>query len=197
MVNIREKIRDYIYAGTTAPGVFLTEREIAERFQLKRGNTREMLLALEGEGSIRRVPLKGYCSVDYDNTDLQTVLALRYVIEREAIRQAVVRATREDMVRITLIFEDLERHLTENDLEGFGRADLEFHTALIAAAHDNLLLNFFTFLTGTLFRRFNTIHHKSEGAQAAHRALFDAFKSHDVKTAQAALKEHIARNQEK
>ncbi len=193
MVKTREEIRDYIYSEAVEPGTCLTEREIAERFQLKRSNAREMLLALEGEGSIRRIPQKGYCSVDYGSTDTQTVLALRYAIEREALREGVQRATREDMVRITLIFEDMERYLASGDMQKYAQADIEFHSALIVASHDNLLINFFNFMKATIFPRINLIQSKSEDAQTSHRQIYEAFKRRDAQGVHDTLKKHIGK----
>ena len=95
----------YIPNSGRAGDLPLPRREIAERFQLKRSNAREMLLALEGEGSIRRISPKGLlqCGLWFDRHPKRS-LALRYAIEREALREGVQGATREDMVRITLIF---------------------------------------------------------------------------------------------
>ena len=143
MIN---RIREYIYTEAGGEGQFLSEREIAQKFDLKRGAVREILLSLEGEGVLERIPQKGYRYVRCDDSDPRSVEAVRYVVEREAVRKALTARTREDLVRLALILEDLDRFAAAKELEGFSRTDLEFHEQLVAASHDNMLIKMFSFL---------------------------------------------------
>ncbi|MPM62512.1 HTH-type transcriptional repressor RspR [bioreactor metagenome] len=199
MLDIKDQIREYVYAGASANDGFLSEREIAQHFNLKRNNTREVLLRLEGEGVLRRHPKRGYSYVDYDSTDAATVIVMRYMVEREAVRKAAVRATREDMVRLTLIFEELEALIAAKDLPGFMASDMEFHTALIASSHDNMLIKIFEFMKATLFRRRDLAAGEFPQSfvktQEAHRKIFAAFKARDAMALEQALYDHIGHHE--
>jgi len=196
MLDIKEQIREYIYSGAGTIGAILSEREITQQLKLKRGYVREILLTLEGEGIIRSIPKKGYCYVDYNGTDIKTLNAIRYAIEREALRKAIGGAmTRDDKVRLTLIHEDLERFAAEQNTKSFSECDMEFHTAIIEASHDNMLIKMFNFLKATVFRlhavcsrRFDD---QFENTQLAHRAIFAGIKNEDMESAEKSLEKHI------
>ena len=78
MIN---RIREYIYTAVDKDQ-FLSEREIAQKFELKRGAVREILLSLEGEGVLERIPQKGYRYIRCDESDHRSIEAVRYVVER-------------------------------------------------------------------------------------------------------------------
>ncbi len=191
MIN---KIREFIYTAGKSGVEFLSERDIAQRFELKRNAVREILLSLEGEGVLERIPQKGYRFVRDDETDPRSVEVLRYVIEREATRKAITARTREDLVRLSLILEDLDRAMQNRDLEAFGRYDLEFHEQLVASAHDNLLNKMFSLLQGAAF------HHHHAGfseafdeTQACHHQLFHHFKAQESDQTLEVLRTHLMR----
>lgn len=191
MIN---RIREYIYTSI-GKEQFLSEREIAQKFDLKRGAVREFLLSLEGEGVLERVPQKGYRYVSCEQSDPRSIEAIRYVVEREAVRKAVTVRTREDLVRLALILEDLDVFTEKRDVESFGRTDLEFHEQLVAASHDNLLIKMFSFLQGAMFhyQHYDAFNDSFIDTQKCHHRIFDAFKAGDVKSVLEALQEHLER----
>ncbi len=194
MSDVRRDVQDHIYSLMAEPGVILSEREIAQKFDLKRGNVREILLSMEGEGILERMPQRGYRCVNYHDTDRQTTLTIRYAVEHEAVRKAIDLADREDIVRLSLLIEDMDKCVAEHDYENFANADMEFHTALIAASRDNLLIKIFAFMSSTVFR---LNHHNdvfSAEAQVSHRQIFQYFKDKDWKNTEKALHFHLGRS---
>ncbi|MGF0038435.1 GntR family transcriptional regulator [Victivallis vadensis] len=191
MIN---RIREYIYTEAGGEGQFLSEREIAQKFDLKRGAVREILLSLEGEGVLERIPQKGYRYVRCDDSDPRSVEAVRYVVEREAVRKALTARTREDLVRLALILEDLDRFAAAKELEGFSRTDLEFHEQLVAASHDNMLIKMFSFLQGAAFRYQHPAFSEAfSETQACHHRIFENFKAGKTAETLEALQEHLVR----
>lgn len=192
--EIKDEIREYIYSGA-GRGKFLSERAIAQQFELKRNLVREVLLALEGEGIVARHPQRGYSYVDYESTDLSAAILLRYVVEREAARKAVRLRTAEDLLRLRSAFDRLEQCARAKDMTGFFAADVEFHTALVAASHDNTFIKLFDFMKAVLFRRrpegFTTVHEKT---QLSHRTIFRAFLNGDSARLDRILRFHLGSN---
>ena len=190
MVN---RIREYIYTATDKER-FFSEREIAQKFELKRGVVREILLTLEGEGVLERIPQKGYRYVRCSDSDPRSVETIRYAVEREAVRKALTSRTREDLVRLALILEDLDRFTREKDLEKFSRTDLEFHEQLVAASHDNLLIKMFAFLQGAMFHYQHPAFSEAfEETQACHHRIFQHFMTGETEKTLEALQEHLVR----
>ena len=187
-------IRNFVYFNHDLS--LFSERDVSEQLNVKRGQTREVLLTLAGEGLITREPLRGYRFVDYGATELDTVRMLRFMVEFEGTRLAMARHTREDMLRLLLILDDIDQAVAARDILSFSRNDYDFHAALICASHDNLLIREFSFLRKVLYRKnveentpvFTDQHAES---QVTHRRIFDALQSRDWDALRSTLLQHL------
>jgi len=182
MEKLLDKVKKYVYSVAKKPNQRLSERDVAKRFNLKRNNVREIFISLEGEGFLQRLPQVGYELVDYQQTDRRTVMAVRYAVEKEAARKALDRSSREDILRLTLILEEMEKILKDKNgnVESFCKLDIEFHKALIKASGDNMLLKIFEFITAPIFKssvplKELTLTHSN------HMDILDSLKNKDEK----------------
>ena len=73
----KEDIREYLYTQGGVSREVLSEREIAEQFDIKRNHARELLLELVGEGVVERHPRSGYRYVDYRGTRPGSAIMMR------------------------------------------------------------------------------------------------------------------------
>ncbi|MFA6568811.1 MAG: GntR family transcriptional regulator [Victivallales bacterium] len=188
--DVLEEVRSHIYIKATGYQKYITERDIGNTFNLKRGISRELLLSMEGEGILKRVPQKGYRFVDYNNTDHEAVMAVRYTLEREAARKAMTVATREDILRIILAYEDMGKYKEENNPEKFREADIEFHKAIITASHDNMLKNMFSFISIPVFKMNEPTNEKMGNTNAGHFKILSALRGKNLPALEDALKKH-------
>ena len=194
MTAQKAKIREYLYSQGGIRREVLSEREIAEQFDIKRNHARELLLELVGEGVVERHPRSGYRYVDYRSTRTGSVMMLRFMVELEAAAAAVQKADREDEVRLTLANDALAKAAAAEDLAAYAAADREFHAVLVRASHDNMLIRIFDFLQSTLFRQevlqsaFSEPHRLT---QKAHEAILQAFLARDDAKLQTLLKRHL------
>ena len=177
--DVCEEVRNFVYSSMVNGTEYISERSIAEKFNLKRGSSRDILLSLEGEGILQRVPQKGYRLIDYQQTDVTTIRAVRFVLEREAARKAMVNATREDILRMTLACEDMDRFAEENNGEAFREADIAFHHAIIIASHDNMLKNMFEFITSPVFHMKIPARELFFKTNASHKKMLAVLKRRD------------------
>ena len=194
MITQKEEIREYLYSQGGIRRDVLSEREIAEQFDIKRNHARELLLELVGEGVVERHPRSGYRYVDYRSTSTGSVIMMRFMVELEAAAIAVRNADREDEVRLTLANDALAKAAAAENLAAYGAADREFHTMLVRASHDNMLIRIFDFLQSTLFRQealqsaFSEPHRMT---QKAHEKILRAFLDRDGGKLQILLKRHL------
>ena len=191
----KKAVREYIYRQADISQEVLSEREIAEQFDIKRNHVHEIMLELVGEGVIERYPRSGYRYVDYRGTSTESAVLMRYMVEQEAAVIAVQKADREDDVRIMLANDALRKAADTEDLSAFADADRDFHAALVRASHDNMLIHFFDFLQATLFRqkdfqRVFTEPHRI--TQRVHEEILRAFLDRDGAKLQMLLKNHLS-----
>lgn len=193
MDKSKEKVKDYVYSQLLNPDNIMSERVIAEKFKVKRSCVREILLGMEGGGILERMPQRGYRCVDYRTScDMESICAVRFTLEREALRAAMDSITTNDIVRAGLILEEMDRHLELKDFTKFTEDDMNFHMALIQASCNNLLIRMFSFMTSTVFRMRR--HYDMESClitQNEHRQLFQHVKKRDLEGAIAILETHV------
>ena len=195
MTAQKEHIKEYLYRQSGIYREVLSEREIAEQFEVTRNHARELLLELVGEGIIERRPRCGYRYVDFQTTSTVSILMLRYMVELEAAAVAMQNAVREDEVRLVLANNALRKAAAEKDHAAYAAADRVFHIALVHASHDNMLIRIFDFLQSTVFRKeavLKATFRASLGAtQKTHEIILRAFLDRDGARLRTILKRHL------
>ena len=195
MRDIAEEIRDHVVAIARESETLVSERDIAEKFNISRSNSRKLLMNMEGEGLLKSIPQRGYQPIDYSHTSPATLFRVRAVIEAEAARTACVKAAREDILRLMLIMEEMEEALATRDIARLSKADLDFHYTLVAASKDNMLIRIFGFI---LIPRAHGIKWDSELCHdvtvADHRRILAAVKARKPVEAEKAVMAHIGAN---
>lgn len=134
--GVIDEIRRALIAGELADGAPIPEVHLAARLGVSRGPVREALIELERDGVVE-FDARGRSLVrSLTPEDFEEIFQLRLAIEPLAARLAAQRMTDEDR-------EDLERRLAQLDdcetWEAFHAWDVEFHEAILHAAHQRRL----------------------------------------------------------
>jgi GntR family transcriptional repressor for pyruvate dehydrogenase complex len=214
---MRELVTE-IVAGTRREGEMLPrEVDLAARFEVSRGVTRECIRALEERGLISVRHGRGATVTPrerWDIFDLDVISALlegsaavevlgdylecRRILEIECAGLAAERAGEEDQDRLKRCFGRMEAAVRSRGAgaeAAFHDADLAFHQALVDAT-GNLAL-------GTLTRRIHDAllaaryplarpTYRRRRALPEHEAILDAVVAGDADGARTAMAEHLA-----
>ncbi|QQE77587.1 FadR/GntR family transcriptional regulator [Alicyclobacillus sp. SO9] len=191
----REIISGELESGQVLPSV----EALSEMKGVSRTVTREALKGLSTLGLIASQPKVGTVVRDRSdwqwwNTDvlrwsidtslnqrfLLQVVEIRLVIEPAAVAMAAKNATDEDRNEIRLAFAKLQQS-TDNESD-WATADYDFHDSIIAAAHNELMLNLIRLLRDALlYSRRKTIpvlkareEQPRANALTQHKAVMDA-----------------------
>jgi DNA-binding GntR family transcriptional regulator len=186
----KQRVLDATYAG----GELLTEGEVAEALGMSRTPVREAFLRLESEGLLRLYPKRGALVVPVSAREVEAVMETRALVEQFAVAKAIERsadvtgAMREAIAR-------QEEHAGAGDLDGFVAADREFHTVLVAAAGNDILMSFYDSLRDRQ-QRMGIAALRREPRRLGqildeHRGLTDAIEAGDVEATLALLEEHL------
>ena len=164
--EIIQYFKEAMGSGTLKPGDrLLAERELSSRLGVSRGSLREALRTLEMFGLISSVPGQGSYIVPPSFRALasffelmlslrpsisENILEVRMLLECEAVRLATVRATPDEMAHIKSILDRMPPSLEGPD---FGaQSDFEFHTAVMMATHNDILIFVYETIEGLLKR---------------------------------------------
>lgn len=185
------------------------ERELIERFAVSRSVIRESLKVLAEKGLIEILPGKGafvrepgngtvrdalrlHLSRQRDASFARDLAEVRQMLEGETAALAATRATDEDLQKIEAALARME---TEKDqLESFVLADLQFHQALAAATHNDLLILLLSPITGLLtdlMTQLSPLPRAPEEAIRHHRSILRAVKRRDAIQARRAMQAHL------
>jgi GntR family transcriptional regulator, transcriptional repressor for pyruvate dehydrogenase complex len=188
-----------------------SERDLAAEFGMSRGAVREALIRLDTLRIVESRPKSGIYLQPYSAdrsieamvlfAETDTPLAagevaqsveLRAVLETEALRLACLRRTPEDLQRLQEILQHSESAIAE----GATLADLdaEFHKAIVAATHNDVLLRFINVFY-RMSRKRREVYFRAPGqsqrSHAQHLQLYRAIESQDAASGLRILNRHL------
>lgn len=128
------ELRREIASGRLAPGAQLVQEDIAQRYGVSRVPVREALRILEGEGQLTYHAHRGYFVALLSVDDLDEVYRLRELLETEALRQAVLAVTDDDIVELKVQLARMEEASAAADVTRLTQENRSFHFAMFGLA---------------------------------------------------------------
>jgi DNA-binding FadR family transcriptional regulator len=212
--QIADQLRALIDSGEYAVGSRLpTERDLAEQLKVSRPTVREALIALEVEGRVRIRVGSGIYVIEQAAVTTRwptsvtiegpfELLRAREFIEGAIAEQAARVATSDDVERIDAALAAMASVQHPGDASMIH--DRAFHVAVAGSLENAVLVR----VVGELFdQRLNpyfaklAYHFENPGtwraALAEHRAIRDAIAAGDADAAGVAMRNHLARSQER
>lgn len=212
--TIVKRIEEMIVTGVLKDGTRLpSERSLAETMQVSRPKVREALQQLEssglilvrhGEGSFV-APLIGSAMspalVDLyarHTTAFSNYLEFRREQECFAASLAAERATEDDLSILRTILAEMEKAHISNDADAARSADVRFHSAIVDASHNALLIHtmasIYELMQKNMFYNreiLRAMDGSGEKLLQQHRDIAAAIFAHDPERAEQAAAAHI------
>jgi DNA-binding GntR family transcriptional regulator len=189
-------IRDAIFSGALKVGQRLPELRLTAQFQVSRAVVREALQQLAHEGLVDLNAHRGAQIVDMSPQQIDETIALRSLLEPEAVRLAMGRLTPDDAALV----QDRAQRAEEarSDIQAFATLDFAFHETLWKLSGNSLLHRHLVLLTRPLFSLGIIMRRRSAlagfGAPGNHLLLAEKICSGDEEAALTAVREHITAN---
>lgn len=203
-----EVLREQIGSGRWALGAKLPgEQALADELGVGRSTVREAIRELAVRGVLESRQGSGVYLLSIDVADdwetvlrkarIGEILEGRIAIEVEAARLAAERRTPHDLRALSRALDEREAAISADD-ETFLDADQRFHTAVVAASHNTVLVELFASfvprirpamldMLDVLERR--APHHP--GDHEEHRVIVDAIRARDGDAAARASRDHL------
>jgi DNA-binding GntR family transcriptional regulator len=129
---VLDALRRAIQDGELLPGSTIRPDDIAARFGVSRIPVRESLKILEGQGLVEHSAHTGYVVPMLTAEDAVEIYAIRAMLETEALRRGLRRATGADRAAAAEAYEAASRSLSDGDPNGYSVHSNRFHAALFA-----------------------------------------------------------------
>jgi DNA-binding FadR family transcriptional regulator len=191
-------------AGDTLP----SERELSEILSVSRNIVREALTVLVSEGLITKKPGSGIfvtdfdpatvtpqiaVSIDYDARHSSALSEARAVVELGAVELMVSRITAGQLEELERINQGLTLKLQQN--RSSIRDDIDFHTILFQATHNQVLMDLIPLLVEhfrlSVAQRPAAIRHNPARIAVEHQQIIDGLRTRDVDATRQALLAHL------
>jgi DNA-binding GntR family transcriptional regulator len=187
-------LKNHVVSLPRTDGTFLTEAEVCRATGVSRTPAREALLRLEAEGFLQIVPKKGAFVPPITEREVEAIMQARALIEDFCVRRAVHFSE--------FLAPELARLLTEQDKKRkapleFIELDREFHRAIVRAADNQVLADFYEALRDRQMRM--GIHAITASAQRIdsvlieHRDIAEGLRSGLANQAADAMTLHLTK----
>lgn len=195
--EIRNAIREAIFAGALNPGDKIIETAWAKELGVSQGPVREAIRDLEALGLVETVPFKGSRVRSLTEKDVRDNYSVRICLESKSIRDAVTLLPDEKLDvltrRLQEILKEMDGCARRGDLRAFTESDAAFHRAIIDATGNQVLLrlweqcNMRNWLTVSALTNAESL----QQLQSGHQKIFEGIRKRDVQEATSTLENHL------
>jgi GntR family transcriptional repressor for pyruvate dehydrogenase complex len=207
--KIIKQIRSLITSGQLKPGDKLPpERKLAEAFGVGRISVRDAIKKLEFYGIVKTLPqsgtivsglgiaaLEGLITdvLTIEESDFQSLVETRVLLEIEAAMKAAERRTEEDIAEIRIALEAYEEKLNNGELAI--EEDLLFHLKIAEASKNSVLNSLMLIITPDIIKNFVELKvcnkETNQKTIEEHRIIMKHIINQDVDSVQKAMSNHL------
>jgi DNA-binding GntR family transcriptional regulator len=194
-LKVFEFLRDAIVKGDIKPGEKLNEVFIASKLGLSRSPVREAIRVLESENFVETVAHKGPFVKPLSIKEIEEIHIVLEFLQAAAVQLAVGNMNEKKKERLTSIVKELEQGEGTDDIEELKSVSRRFHTFIIQASENNLLIRINEALLIQQERvRLWGVSTEPEDIQAIYRehlSISKAILGQDAKEAERLMKYHV------
>ncbi len=189
-----EQLRKSIVTGQLKPGSMHSEQSIAATMAISRTPIREALLQLSSEGLVEFIPQRGVRITTVDPEHLVQVFEFRAAIEGHCAAQLARKADPAVLAELDAEL-DRQRELSRaDDRLAWVEANMDFHSKLVAASNNRLMLETLAPLGSHTMRigyRMNYRRQRMDESIDEHSAVVEAIRHRDPERARQLAFEHL------
>ncbi|MCT9930980.1 GntR family transcriptional regulator [Planotetraspora sp. A-T 1434] len=194
------RLREEILSGALQPGERLVEEQLTRRFGISRAPLREALRLLDEQGLVEHLPRRGARVAQLSERDVDELFALRDVLERYAVGEALPVADPSRLADLETALAAMAAAAEAGDLREENDAHCRFHLAMVGLAGSRQLLLAYQpvirklqlYMAANLRRETEHLGDPADGVRR-HRRLFEAVATGGPETALQVLATHGAR----
>ena len=183
-----------VFERQLAPGQWVDEMALAREWQISRTPLREALKVLAAEGLVTAVPRQGCKVTELSEDDADELFPVMALLEGRCAFEAVRKAGPADVKVLRQLHASLEKYAAAKNIDGYYRANHDFHSKVQALADNrwldratNDLRRFLRLLRGRQLNWPGRI----EASINEHRVLMDAVEQRDPARAERVMHDHL------
>lgn len=192
--EVAARLRQMVFERQLAPGEWIDELKLAGDWQISRTPLREALKVLAAEGLVTLVPRQGCKVTELSEDDADELFPVMALLEGRCAYEAVRKASPADVKALRRLHEVLEKHAAAKNIDGYYRANHEFHSRVQALADNrwlNRAINDLRIFVRMLRGRQLNWPGRMEASINEHRVFIDAVEQGDAARAERVMHDHL------
>jgi DNA-binding GntR family transcriptional regulator len=202
--SLADKAYDLIKAEIVTcalePGRQIAQPQLVERYGVSMTPIREALQRLAQEGFLQPIPRFGYIVSPITLSDVREIYELRFIVEAAAARLAAVKASQEDLQRISQAADFSYIYGDPRSIPDFLARNAAFHRSIAVVAGNQRLVGIVSRLLDEMARIFYLgldVQDMTEEVRREHAAIARALCDRDPDRAEQIVTAQIERSQER
>jgi DNA-binding GntR family transcriptional regulator len=193
-MTVADLIARDVRAGAFAPGTWLKQIDLEQRYRIGRSDIRRALDYLAQKRLVQHVPNRGYHVVLPDSDQTAHILELRVILETAAVDSIVTNATPDAIERINALAHKFDEMILHGTVLEQYEANLAFHRELLSLCSNPELSNLVTDLrsrtSSALAGQWST-RARVEQSSREHHAMIRALAAGDAQQLKDTITLHI------
>ncbi len=136
---VYDYLRDQMQKGELRQGATINMEQTAQKLGVSKTPLREALIKLEAEGFVKIQPWRGVVVSELTLQDFKDCYQIIGALEFSALMAAAPRLKEQDIQRMELLDEEMERALESGDFDSYYDRNIEFHRTYIDLAENQVL----------------------------------------------------------
>lgn len=193
---VYDRLKEMIENGTLSPGQKLVQEKLASALGVSRTPLLKALQNLEHEMLVESIPRRGMYVKKISLPEMVQVYECREAVECMAVRLAIARATKAEILKLKGIFDPFVG-AEKIEVEKYRRADEKFHDLIIDLSQNPVLKKMY--LLSNLQQRVYQLGllRPPEETLVEHQQIITAIYNRDVEAADRAMRNHISLSRKK
>jgi len=192
--EVGRRIREMIRTGALNKGDRLLEKELCATLGISRTPLREALRSLAAEGLINIIPHRGAYVTKPSIQEIREMFEVMSLLEGYCAGKAAEYMPSDYLETLENLHKDLERHYQKRDAKSYLAVNHQLHRTVQEAAGNKILCEMIDSLRDkVLLYRHRQLYlpNRFDASIHEHRELIEAFRNHDPRKAEEAMKGHL------
>ncbi len=192
--TLAKTIETDIYRGALAPGMWLKQIDLEERYGCTRIALRHALEALQSRKVVQRVRNRGYYVPPVDEALVRHIMDARAHVETSIVEELVANVTDEMLARLSYLASVFSETIKVGTIREQDEANHGFHREMLKACHNPVLVEIIWDLRWRIpisVQRANNTPARLERSAVEHFQMVEALRLKDAATLRAVTARHV------
>lgn len=192
--NLADIIERDIYRGALAPGMWLKQIDLEERYGCTRLSLRHALEQLQTRKIVQRLPNRGYYVPSVDEIAVREIMQARAYVEMSICDNLVANVTDESLAKMSYLARLFEESIRSGTVLAQDEANHAFHRELLNACTNNVMVEIIWDLRLRIpiaVQRANNTPARLERSAREHFEMVEAIRQRDVIRLREITQSHV------